>query len=145
MKKIFLFFAACLFATQFAYSFDIVTTDIGRLPQKAREFVTTHFPQEKIMYIKIDEELLQTDYEVRFESGTEIEFTGSGVWKEVDCRYSAVPEAIMLPSIVTYVKQNFPEAYVTKIEKDGIYYEVELSNRLDLYFDRFGNFAGFDD
>ena len=76
---------------------------------------------------------------------TEIEFTGSGEWKSIDCRYSAVPEAVMPANIVAYVKQNFPNVHITKIEKDGRYYEVELSNRLDLYFDHNGNYAGFDD
>ena len=60
---------------------------------------------------------MSTDYEARFESGTEIEFTGSGEWKSIDCRYSAVPEAVMPANIVAYVKQNFPNVHITKIEK----------------------------
>ena len=145
MKKSFLFLAVSLFAIQFAKANDVLTMDMGRLPQKAQELMKAHFAQEKLSYIKIDEEILTTDYEVRFESGTEIEFTGSGEWKEIDCRYTAVPNAVLLPGIATYVKQNFPNVMVTKIEKDGSRYEVELSNRLDLYFDRNGNYVGFDD
>ena len=146
MKKYFVFLAVSLFAIQFAKAdHDMLTTDMGRLPQKAQELVRTHFAQEKLSYIKIEEEILSTDYEARFESGTEIEFTGSGEWKSIDCRYSAVPEAVMPANIVAYVKQNFPNVHITKIEKDGRYYEVELSNRLELYFDRNYNFVGIDD
>ena len=90
MKKYFVFLAVSLFAIQFAKAdHDMLTTDMGRLPQKAQELVRTHFAQEKLSYIKIEEEILSTDYEARFESGTEIEFTGSGEWKSIGSPVSA--------------------------------------------------------
>ena len=79
-----------------------------------------------------------------FVSGSEIEFMDDGVWKEIDCRHSAVPMSVVPEKIAAYVQQHFPGVVINKMEK-GKHYEVELSNRLDLYFDHNGNYAGFDD
>ncbi len=54
-----------------------------------------------------------------------------------------------LPQTVQdYIRTNYPNATVryAEIDPDYVaYYEVKLSNGLELYFDREGNFLGFDD
>lgn len=145
MKKNVLFILVSLFAFQFVSATDVVTKDVEKLPVKAKELITNHFSHEKISYIKIDEEILTTTYDVVFVSGTEIDFTKEGVWKEIDCKRAEVPAGVIPEKIASYVKQNFADAFITKIEKDGKKYEVELSNRLDLYFDKNFNFVGLDD
>lgn len=58
---------------------DKYTINREELPQEAREFITTHFPKAKIAMIKVDRHLLKmTDYDVRFVSGTKVEFSNSG-------------------------------------------------------------------
>ncbi len=145
MKRNILFVLAGLFAFQFATANDVVTKDVERLPLKAKELISAYFPSEKISYIKIDEEILTTTYDVVFVSGTEIDFTEDGIWKDIDCKRSEVPAGVIPEKIALYVRQNFADAFITKIEKDGKKYEVELSNRLDLYFDRNFDFIGLDD
>lgn len=145
MKKSILFLVVSLFAVQMAVAKDVITQDVEKLPKQAKEFVKQYFPNEKISYIKIDEEILETTYDIVFVSGTEVEFNKEGIWKEVDCKYNAVPEGILPQNIAAYVKQNFPESFVTQIEKKRYRYEVELSNRLDMEFDKDGNFIRIDD
>ena len=145
MKKFVFVALLSLFAVQVLPAQESVTQDIKRLPQNAQNFIAKHFADEKISYIKIDEELLKTDYDVIFVSGKEIEFTKDGEWKEVDCKHSAIPSAIIPVNIQTYVSQNFNGILITKIEKKSNHYEVELSNNLDLDFDRNGNFLRIDD
>ncbi|WP_369695841.1 PepSY-like domain-containing protein [uncultured Duncaniella sp.] len=50
-----------------------------------------------------------------------------------------------MPAIATYVKQNHKGSRIIGIEKKRNGYEIELSNDLDLEFDKQGNFIRFDD
>lgn len=145
MKKSILFVLMSLFVFQIVSAKDIVLRDTEKLPQAAKSLIEEYFPNEKISYMKVDEEFLNTTYEVVFTSGNEIEFAENGVWIEIDCKRSEVPPGIIPENIVSYVKQNFPDAFVTQIEKKKFGYEVELSNKLDIDFDKDGNFLRFDD
>ena len=66
-----------------------------------------------------------------------IEFLKDGNWKEVDCKYSSVPEAVLPDAINQYVKTNYAGQKVLKIEKeDRGGYEIKLSGGLELGFDK---------
>lgn len=145
MKKTILFAITSLFAFQMAMAKDVITKDVEKLPQPAKELINKYFPDEKISYIEIDEELLTTTYDVVFVSGTEIEFIRDGELKEIDTKFTTVPDALIPPAILRYVKSNFSESNITKIEKKKRTYEIELSNHLDLEFDKDGNFLRIDD
>ena len=105
---------------------------VNQLPQKSQEFVKQHFPNEKVAYAKFEREFLDSKYEVVFT-------------KEVDCKYSTVPAAIIPQQIATYVKQNYPDASIVKIDRDKRDYEVKLTNRLELTFDLNFNLIEIDD
>ena len=62
-------------------------------------------------------------------------FDKKGNWKEVSCRRMTVPQAVVPVKIQEFVKSNYPEAKVLKIEKDRYEYEVKLSNFWELTFD----------
>lgn len=124
---------------------DGVTQDMGKLPAKARTFVETYFPDQELSYIKIDKGLTLSMYEVVFANSWELDFTKEGEWTEVDCKYSAVPAGIVPGKIASYVTEHFAPAFVTQIEKDGKRYQTDLSNGLELRFDKDGNFVGMDD
>ncbi len=115
------------------------------LPTDAREFIRTHFPDVKVTLSTVDRELMDTTYDVIFTDGTQIEFDSRGQWKEIDCRNSFVPDGVMLPGIIAFVGENYPEAHVREIERDRRGFEVNLDNRAELYFDSKGNFMGYDD
>ncbi|MDR0427204.1 MAG: PepSY-like domain-containing protein [Dysgonamonadaceae bacterium] len=146
MKKFVLLLTVIgMFSLQSASADDVVTRDIERLPQAAKNFIQKHFPNEKVSYMKIDKELLSTTYEVTFISGIELEFTKDGEWKEIDCKHTAVPAGAVPTKISEYVKTNFPGTFIKQIEKKKRRYEVELSNKLDLEFDMNENFIKIDD
>ena len=110
------------------------------LPQKAQQFITTHFNGVEVLSATVDD-----DYEVYLANGTKVEFTLQGEWKEVKCPGSAVPAAIIPAAITKYVKAQFPKTTIVKIEKKYSGYEVELNNDMELKFDKNGNFLGADD
>ena len=58
---------------------------------------------------------------------------------------TAVPEALVPQAIAQYVASNFPDAVVTKIDKERFGYEIELSNDLELKFNKAGVLLSMDD
>ena len=115
------------------------------LPQKSQQFITTHFGDMKISYVKEERDVLEKSFEVVFADGSKVEFARNGEWKEVDCRYTAVPTPIVPQAIVKYIKSNYPDVKVLQIEKKRSDYEVKISNRLELTFDSKYNIIDIDD
>ena len=118
---------------------------VTQLPQKAQLFIKTHFPKEKVALAKLELEFLETRYEVVFTNGSKVEFLKDGEWKEVECKYSTVPTAIIPAQIASYVSQNYPDTQIVQIDSDKRDYEVKLTNRLELTFDLNFNLIDIDD
>ena len=71
-----------------------------------------------------------------FADGTKVDFAANGEWTSVECKGKAVPAGIVPQQIEAYVKQNYPDAHIRKIDRDRTDYEVSLSNRLELTFNK---------
>lgn len=123
------------------YAFDKYSIDRNDLPDAAQSFLKEFFPKAKIGLVKTDKHFLKkTDYDVKLVNGTKIEFNNSGKWTSVDCKTREVPEGIIPKPIRTYVKKNFPDVKIVKIEKTSTKYEVELSDDVELTFNLLGQF-----
>ncbi|MDR1003395.1 MAG: PepSY-like domain-containing protein [Prevotellaceae bacterium] len=148
MKKYFTLLLMTLIAIpsfSFAQMGDVITQDINQLPAAARSFIGKHFASAKVSYIKVDKELLSTDYEVLLTDRSEISFDGKGEWTEVDCKRVAVPAVLVPDYIVAYVKSNFPDQVITKIERNRWGTEVELLNDVSFRFNKKGKMVEADD
>ena len=139
MKKVFLLLLSVIALNVYANTDRTVT--FAQLPQKAQQFINTHFSNVGFLSAKQDD----GEYEVMLKDGTKVDFTLQGDWKEVDCHVTAVPAAIVPAGITQYVKTNFPNNIITKIEKKYGGYDIELNNDLELKFDKNGNFLYADD
>ena len=146
MKKLLILAAAV-----FALGTSTVSADndrpisVSELPEKAQQFIRQHFPNEKVSFDKMERELFDTTYEVIFTSSSKVEFLKNGDWKEVDCKYSTVPAAIIPQQIAQYVSQYYPDTSVVQIDRDKRDYEVKLTNGLELTFDLKFNLIDIDD
>ena len=96
MFAMFLLFAAVLNAN--AGNDRIITKD--KLPAEAQVFIDTHFSAQKLSFAKEERDFFERSYEVVFTDGSKLEFTSKGEWKDVDCRYSEVPAAIVPAAIM---------------------------------------------
>ena len=117
----------------------------SQLPVPAQQFLNEHFAGVDLTYAKEERDIFKHSYEVRLADGTKIEFTSKGEWDEVECRFGEVPAAIVPQAIKEYVDKNYAGAKVIYIEKDRNDYEVKLSNRLELKFDKDFNIYDIDD
>ena len=124
---------------------DKYTIDRSQLPESAQEFLTKYFPKSKVGMIKVDRHLLKkTDYDVKLVNGTKIESNNAGKWTSVDCQTREVPQDLILKPIRNYVAKNFPDVKIVKIEKDFVGFDIELSDGVEVKFDRLGNFKSVD-
>ncbi len=117
----------------------------SELPTQAKAFIKKYFPKQTITYAEKDTELIGTSYEAHLNNGAEISFDRKGVWDKVEFKAQGVPAALVPQTIATYVKANYPDAKIIKIDKERYGYEIELDNDLNLRFNKKGNFIGFDD
>ncbi len=142
-----------LLATALVFSLGILTASADRdyvitkneLPAKAQQFIDRHFASSKISYVKEERDFLDRNYEIVFADGAKIEFIKGGDWIEIDCRFTAIPSAAVPAAIAEYVKKNFPDAKILKIERERRDYEVKLSNKLELTFDKNLKIKNIDD
>ncbi len=146
MKKVLSVLVLALAAVQFAFAGDVITQDTKRLPMAARNFINQYFAKQQVSRIKIETGMLGSKkYEVSLANRTEIDFDGNGNWTKVDCDKTAVPEALVPVSVREYVKTNFPQEVIVKIERERSGMEVELGNDYSLKFNSKGKFVSMDD
>ena len=112
-------------------------------------FVATYFPNEEVIATIRD----GFDYDVTLSDYTQIGFDGNLFgkieWDEVDCRHAslstAVPAALVPVEISNYVSRIHGSQTITKIAKDNRGWDIELSNGIEIEFDKRFNVIDFDD
>ena len=147
MKKIF-FAVALMFAT-------VVSAKAGdrerpitveQLPAAAQQFLAQNFKDLTVAFVVEDTKFVGSEYEVTYTDRTEIDFDSQGQWSCIERKYSALPASLIPQQIADAVaKSNFPGQYVKKIERNAYTWEVELSNGLEIKFDKQFNIIGYDD
>lgn len=111
---------------------------------KITEFVAKYFPQATVLSVMRDD----NEYEVMLSDYTKLDFTLRYDWKKIDCEhstvYTAVPAELVPAQISNYVKTSFPNQSIVKIDKDRRDWEIELTNDIELKFDRNFNLIEMD-
>ena len=115
---------------------------VSQLPAAVTSFVNSYFSGKRIIYAEKE----HGNYECHLNDGTKVEVDKKGNWEKVDGnRMTAVPDALVPERISEYVKANFPEFFISKIDKERYGYEIELSNDIDLKFNRQFELIGMGD
>ena len=145
MRKLFLIVAVSFLSMGVVGANSNRPITVENLPQKAQQFIKKYFSQVGVTYATEDRDILSKEYEVMFAEGTKVDFSSNGEWRSVECRSAAVPAGIIPQQINEYVKQNYSNAKVVKIDRDRNDYEVSLSNRLELTFNKSFRLVEIDD
>lgn len=117
----------------------------SQLPAAAKQIVKKNFTGKTVALVKMESDLTGKSYEVIFNSGDKIEFDRNGNWTDISCKSSQVPVLLVPAAIKNYVHKNYPGAAIKTIEKDRGGYEVKLSNRLEITFNKNFNVTDIDD
>lgn len=133
MKKIFAILALSM-AVLTAKAGDRPVT-FNQLPAPAQTFINTNYPDDKISFATVDDDLIRPDYSVVLVSGVRIQFNNDGSLEKIESK-AGVPEGLIPVQIRDYVKLHYPDAVFYEYEIGRRSYEVKLSNRLELKFNR---------
>ncbi len=118
----------------------------NQLPANSQQMIKKYFPDQSVALVKMEREFSGKSYEVIFTNGNKAEFDNKGVWKEINCKYTELPQEVIPQKISSYVKTNYPDSKIIKIEKKSRNrYEIELANGLELEFDANFNVTNIDD
>ena len=136
MKKVILFFACVcgLIANANADNYQPITRD--QLPKKAQAFLTSYFSEIKTSLVRKEIDVMEVSYDVIFADGSKVEFDRKGDWTDVDCGVNPLPVGIVPKAIENVIRTQYPEAKAIKIERDRNEYDVKLSNRIELTFNK---------
>lgn len=143
MKKVFAIAAIALASLQLLKADDRPVT-FNQLPAPAQTFVNAHYAGEKISYATVDDDFILPDYYVMLANGVKIQFEHNGSLEKIEAR-AGVPEGIIPYQIRDYVKVHYPDAVFVEYEIGKRSYEVKLSNRLELKFNKNFNLIEIDD
>ncbi len=135
MKKLFVMILAIAATVSVASADNTAPVQVAQMPNTAQSFIKRHFGDMQVQYAKQQNSPMKA-YDVVFVNGTKIEFDGNGDWTEIDCEHGIVPEEVVPRQLRQYVENNHPGQKITGIEKGPMGYQIELSNDLELKFDR---------
>lgn len=113
------------------------------LPKAASLYITQHFPSHKVVQVVKERDDMKTTYDVFLDEGYRLEFSKKGDILGVEGN-SELPDSVIPPAILTYVQASYPDEHILDWELDDTGQEVTLSNRLELKFDKNGNFLRID-
>lgn len=148
MKKFGLLLVAlvCLFMQSVtSFADDDKFVPIEQLPAGVWTFIQENFPKSDISFASKEIEFLGVEYEIILTNGTKIKFDKQGNWEKVDCKSHNVPSSLVPTTIHKFVCAHYPMTNIVKINKERYGYEIELSNDLDLKFNKKGLLISIDD
>lgn len=110
--------------------------NVNELPAKAQTLLSKHFKGQKVMLATIESGVVSRSYDVVLRNGTKLEFDNKGNLTEIDCKQGIVPSQLIPQPIKNYLKENYRGEAVRNIELNKKEYEVELTNGIDLTFNK---------
>ena len=113
----------------------------SQLPANAQAMLKQHFADKVPLVITMDWD----DYTIVYDSGEKVEFDKQGEWKEINCRTSFVPTALIPEQIKANVKTSFPGTTIVKLDRNRRGYEVKLNNGLEIEYNRSFQVIDIDD
>ena len=105
-----------------------------QLPQKARNIITKAFPDAKIKKANIERRASLIQYEVKLGGGVKLQFRKDGSLTECECTKGPVPDILIPSKIRSFIKKEFPDNDIIRIEHDSKLYEINLDDGTELSF-----------
>ncbi len=137
--------AVCSFISVTAIADNEKPITVNELPQTAQQILKKNFPNMKVALAKVDNEIFDKSYDVIFTDGGKVEFDKKGQWTEVKLKNNFVPMEIIPSQIRDFLKDKYPGEKVVSIERDSNDYELRLSNRFELTFNKQFKLIDIDD
>ena len=130
MKKLLFVLLAVLTLSFSAKADHDQVINFNQLPQQAQTLLKQHFANKVPLIVTMDWD----DYTIVYDSGEKVEFDKQGKWKEIDCRTSSVPTALIPEQIKSHIRATFPGTTIIDLDRNRRGYEVKLNNGLEVEY-----------
>lgn len=144
MKRIVVIMALVMASLSMVKADDRPVT-FDQLPKAAKKFINTNFPDDKVSFATVDDDLIGPDYEVVLASGVMLQFENNGSLEQIKVRNGNIPAGIVPMQIIQIAAQYYPEARIIEFDVDRKSYEVKLSNGMEMEFTRTFQLIEIDD
>ena len=111
---------------------------VSQLPKSAQSFIQKTFPSAQIFKVERDD----GKFKAKLNNGVEIKFLPNGEWVNIDSDYTPIPATVLPQAIQNTVKQTYPQAAITDIEKEFGNYKIKLNNMMELFISSSGQLMG---
>lgn len=135
LRKIFALLVALLFASVL---FADMVVPVSALPQSARSFIQRTFPNAQIFKVERDD----GKFKAKLNNGVEIKFLPNGEWESIDSDYTPIPPTVLPNAVQNTVKNSYPQALITDVEKEFGNYKIKLNNMTELFISSSGQLIG---
>ncbi|TKZ36440.1 PepSY-like domain-containing protein [Brachyspira catarrhinii] len=135
LRKIFILSIALLFASVL---FADMVVPVSALPQSARSFIQNTFPNAQIFKVEGDD----GKFKAKLNNGIEIKFLPNGEWESIDSDYTPIPPTVLPNAVQNTVKNSYPQALITDVEKEFGNYKIKLNNMTELFISSSGQLIG---
>ena len=135
LRKIFALLVALLFASVL---FADMVVPVSALPQSARSFIQRTFPNAQIFKVERDD----GKFKAKLNNGVEIKFFPNGEWESIDSDYTPIPPTVLPNAVQNTVKNSYPQALITDVEKEFGNYKIKLNNMTELFISSSGQLIG---
>lgn len=136
MKKLFFTIVAVIAIQMVAFAGNDSMITVSQMPKAAQKFVQKYFSEKKVSYAKVDNDWHDKEYKIIFADGSSVEFDRKGEWIDISCKPNSIPQSIIPQEIQNYVAKNHKDLKIISIERSRQYYEIKLSNSLELKFNK---------
>ena len=115
----------------------LAACDDTKIPARSQAFINQFFPQSSIVIVETEEDGDDNpELEVWLNDGTKIDFDLQGEWKTVARKKTGVPLTLIPQQLITFVNTNYPNNVITKFSRKDYGYKLELSDDMDLRFNK---------
>ena len=115
-----------------------------QLPAPIKNFVQSNYPDAKVSYSFVDDDIIKPDYSLRLSNGVELTFSNDGALEKIYSR-EGVPAGVVPVQIRDYVAGYYPDTRIIEYEVGRRDYDIKLSNGLEIKFNRNFRVVEFDD
>lgn len=120
-----------------------VTLKTSEIPAEIKTYVDTHFASSNINRAVKETENGVVSYEIYLGGNVELEFDSMYKITDIDGR-TQLPDSVIPTALLNYVKQNYPNQFITDWELELNHQQVELNNGVELEFAMNGDFLRID-
>lgn len=115
----------------------------SKVPSEINSYVQTHFPDYKVLQVIKELDDLKKTYEVYLEGSFKLEFNRNKQIISLESQ-TGLPNSVIPEKILTYVQTNYPSNFIKEWELDDLGQEVRLDNKMELKFNKSGDFLRID-